>query len=225
MKWNRLLGKFWKKEVLISLDKIELLNYLPTNAVIIEAGAFDGEDTEDFAKCLPNSQIHSFECLPEYYEIAKTRIQNYSNVHLYPLALSDKSELLDFYVSTRHGELSASGSILQPKLHKEVHPEIKFEKKIKVQTTSIDDWSAEYQIEHVDFIWLDLQGAEMKALKGASHTLANVKAIFTEVSLIETYEAVPLYDNLKAFLFSKGFKVEREYLPYQDMGNVFFVKA
>ena len=225
MKLDRLLSKFWKKKVVISLDKVDLLNYLPSNAVIIEAGAFDGEDTEDFAKCLPSAQIHSFECLPEYYEIAKKRTQNYFNIHLYPLALSDKSELLDFYVSTRLGELSASGSILQPKLHKEVHPEIKFEKKIKVQAISIDDWSAKYQIGHVDFIWLDLQGAEMKALQGASHTLANVKAIFTEVSLIETYEGVALYENLKTFLFSRGFKVEREYLPYQDMGNVFFVKA
>jgi FkbM family methyltransferase len=218
---NRLLKK---KAVEIEIDKRNLISFLPSHPVILEAGVYDGRDTEEFAKILPQANIYGFECLPYYYEVATKRLEAYPNVSLYPIALSDKSEVLDFYVSTRQGEMTASSSILKPRLHTKVHPEVKFESRIKVQAVSVDDWADKCQIGKIDFMWLDLQGAELRVLKGANKSLVEVKAIFTEVSLIETYEAVPLYRDLKSFLLTKGFEVEREYLPYDDMGNVFFVK-
>jgi hypothetical protein len=48
--------------------------------------------------------------------------------------------------------------------------------------------------------------------------------IYTEVSLVETYEGVALYPELKAFLIEQGFVVKQEQLPWPDMGNVLFVR-
>jgi FkbM family methyltransferase len=215
---------FPKQDVEIAINKKQLAQYLPSNPVILEAGVCDGADTEEFARCFPLGKIHGFECLPYYQEVAKKRLERYPNVTLYPFALSDQCGELDFHVSTRQGEFFGSGSILTPKLHKEVHPQIVFKDTIRVQGITIDDWAQRYHIGPVDFLWLDLQGAEIKALKGSTRTLGHVKGIFTEVSLIETYEGVPLYDEVKAFLLSKGFTVKKEYLPYKDMGNVLFIK-
>lgn len=208
----------------LSIDKRELEKYLPKNPVIVEAGMFDAADTEEFAQVFPSGKIHGFECLPHYYELSCKRLGKYTNVATYQLALSDAAGELDFYVSTLKGELSASGSLLAPKLHQEVHPEVKFNERIKVKAITLDEWAAQYSISHVDFLWLDLQGAEIRALQGAEKMLQNVMGIFTEVSLIETYENVPLYEEVKSFLQSKGFKIEKEYLPYKDMGNVLFLK-
>jgi 2-O-methyltransferase len=222
------LKNFFKREQRqpdnLSIDKRELKMYIPENAVIIEAGMFDAADTEDFARVFPAGKIHGFECLPHYYDLSCKRLASYSNVATYPLALNDAVGELDFYVSTTNGELSASGSLLAPKLHQEVHPHVKFNERIKVKAITLDQWAVEYGIPQVDFLWLDLQGAEIRALQGAEKVLQNVKGIFTEVSLIETYENVPLYEEVKTFLQSKGFRIEKEYLPYKDMGNVLFLK-
>lgn len=187
---------FRKKNSEFSIPKQELKPFLPENPVIIEAGICDGTDTEDFAHHFPGATIHGFECLPYYFESASKRLSKFENVKLYPLALSDTSGELDFYVSTLHDNFYGSGSLLPPHLHQDVHPDIKFNQRIKVKSISLDEWAKEYQIDRVDFLWLDLQGAELKALHGAEKILKDVSAIFTEVSLIETYENVPLYDEV-----------------------------
>lgn len=215
---------FQNKPPEISIEKRDLKKILPPNPVILEAGVCDGLDTEEFARVFPDGQIYGFECLPHYFELAAKHLEKYPNVRIYPFALNNHSCELDFYVSTRKGQFYGSGSILKPKLHKEVHPEILFEEKIRVQAITIDDWAAKYNIAKVDFFWLDLQGAEIKALEGAEKILMTTKAIFTEVSLIETYQNVPLYLEIKSFLYSKGFKIHREFLPFKDMGNVLFLK-
>lgn len=215
---------FRRNEDEFSVSKRELKKYLPARPVIVEAGICDGTDTEEFARYFPKASIHGFECLPHYFETAKLRLSKYNNINIYPFALNDKSGEETFHVSTLNGEFSASGSILAPHRHRDVHPEIKFDQKIIVQTLSLDDWRSRYNIERVDFLWLDLQGAELKALHGAEKVLPDVKAIFTEVSLIETYENVPLYEEVRSFLNNRGFRIVREYLPYKDMGNVLFVK-
>ena len=37
---------------------------------------------------------------------------------------------------------------------------------IEVLTTSLDDWAAQHGVDRVDFLWLDLQGTELDALRG-----------------------------------------------------------
>ena len=218
--WHRLFGR----QPDFTVDKQQLKEYLSETCSILEAGVCDGDDTEAFATIFPNGHIHGFECVPHYQEVAQKRLEKYSNVTLYPYALSDTSGEVDFHVSTLNGHSFGSGSLLSPKLHKEVHPNILFESTIKVTTTTIDEWAQKYDIDKIDFLWLDLQGAEIKALRGAERILKNVKGIFTEVSLIETYEQVPLYEEVKSFLMARNFKVHKEYLPYKDMGNVLFLR-
>ncbi len=213
-----------KRAAEFSIPKEDLIKYLPQRPIIVEAGICDGTDTLEFAKIFPEGKIHGFECLPHYLQLATQRLSQYSNVALYPFALNDTSADVEFHVSTLKGEFYGSGSLLAPNLHKTVHPEIKFDRQIKVKSISLDDWMVEYKIDHVDFLWLDLQGAELRALHGANKILKDVKAIFTEVSLIETYKDVPLYGEVKSFLKDRGFNIAKEYLTYRDMGNVLFVK-
>lgn len=224
-KLTQLPRKFFrKKPVPFSVPKTELRKFIPEDATILEAGTCDGTDTEEFAKVFPKGHIYGFECMPNYFSQATARLQSYRNVSIYPFALNDKPGTLDFYVSTQQNEVTGSGSILRPKLHKELHPSIRFDETIKVEAITIDDWAERNGIKSIDFMWLDLQGAELKALHGAPRILKTVRGIFMEVSLIETYENVPLYDQVKTYLNNLGFQVEREFLPYRDMGNVLFIR-
>ena len=59
----------------------------------------------------------------------------------------------------------------------------------------------------MDFLWLDIQGHELAALKAAPHLLSGVSAIHTEVFFKESYAEVPLYAEVRAFLQKEGFAV------------------
>ena len=80
------------------------------------------------------------------------------------------------------------------------------------------------EIDKIDFLWLDLQGYELHVLKYGEKVLKGVMAVYTEVNLKELYDGAPLYDELRAWLEAKGFRVEREELPWEDAGNVLFVR-
>ena len=63
------------------------------------------------------------------------------------------------------------------------------EKKIKLETYSLDYLLEENKIKPIDYISLDTQGSELDIIKGGINTLnKNIVAIELEVSLIEFYE-------------------------------------
>ncbi|MBC7450981.1 MAG: FkbM family methyltransferase, partial [Cytophagales bacterium] len=82
--------------------------------------------------------------------------------------------------------------------------------KVLVQQTSIDSWLLKNNIRSVDFIKMDIQGAEIELLKGAQHTIEKYKPlIFTEAT--EDFLSIEkLFDTLidlgyaVYFISSKG---------------------
>jgi len=196
--------------------------FLPDNPIILEAGAHIGTDTLKMATYWPHSIIHAFEPVPAVLKELEGRIASFTNVYCYPLALSNTSGETTLFVS--NGESNGSSSLLPPKEHLIIHPSVSFDEKILVKTITIDDWARISNIQKVDFLWLDLQGVELKVLKSGTELLKSVKVIYTEVSLVENYEGGELYSDLREWLEFKGFRVVREELPWVDMGNVLFVR-
>jgi hypothetical protein len=91
--------------------------------------------------------------------------------------------------------------------------------------TTLDAWAAQNHVRRVDFLWLDMQGYELEALKSGVDLLQSVRGIQVEVSLKEVYEMAPLYPEVRQWIEEKGFRVEREALPWPDMGNVLFIRS
>jgi len=204
------------------LTKEQLRPYLPAEPTILEAGAHIGRDTVEMSKLWPKGTIHAFEPLPDLFAKLKAATRSCPNVLCHDTALSDRSGTLEFNVSG--GKSDASSSILSPKQHLEQHPDVSFERKISVKATTIAEWAHANGVDRVDFLWLDLQGYELFALKAAGDILPTVQAIYSEVYLKESYQGVPLYPELKEWLAGKGFRVEWEGLPWPDSGNVLFVR-
>lgn len=71
-----------------------------------------------------------------------------------------------------------------------------------VDTVRIDSIET---IDDVDFIKLDIQGGELKALEGAERALATAVMIQTEVAFVELYENQPLFADVDAYLRGRGF--------------------
>lgn len=204
------------------VSKEVIARYIPRNPVIIEAGAHIGLDTEELSRYFPEGEIYAFEPVPDLFLQLSERTRPCKNVHCIPVALSNQAGEAVMYVSG--GVSDGSSSLLPPKDHLTDHPDVIFEEKIHVACTTLDDWVAVNNIEKVDLLWLDMQGHELNALKAGSAVLEKVQAIYTEVNLKEVYEGTPLYGELREWLETRNFKVEVEEIPWEDGGNVLFVR-
>lgn len=196
--------------------------HLPNNAVIVEAGAHKGTDTAEMAYKWPGTTIHAFEPVPEIYKILNQNTDIYPNVKTYQLALSDSNGSAKFHTS--EGTSDESGSLLIPKEHLKIHPTVKFNKEIKVRTVMLDSWAKENNISKVDFMWLDMQGMELKVLKKSKIIFPNVKLLYTEINLKETYKGVGLYSEYKQWLISNGMTLIFENIYWKDSGNALFLR-
>lgn len=183
-----------------------VMPFLPRNPVILEAGAYDGADTillkRHFGR---NSTIHAFEPIPELYKRIAVKTHKYPYIYTYMLALGDFIGQSIFHISEINNATSASSSLLPPKDHCIHAPEVAFTKELEVSVTTIDQWAKDNKVGFIDFMWLDMQGYELNALKAAPNLLKTVRAILTEVEFVEAYKGQYLYHDVKNFLESEGF--------------------
>jgi FkbM family methyltransferase len=205
-----------------SINKQLLKKYLPPDPVIVEAGAHIGIDTIELACVFPKGKIYAFEPVSHIYEKLLNNTKSYNNIHCQKLALGDQNKMGEIFISS--GLSDGSSSLLLPKDHLIYHPEVNFEIKEAVIISTLDSWCDDHGIHKVDLLWLDLQGMELSVLKSSPKILKTVKALFTEVNIVPLYENSNLYPEYREWLINQNFKIEAEFIFWQDAGNVLFIK-
>ncbi len=116
--------------------------------VWIDAGAYDGTDTDRFIEwCSGNySEAHVFEPSDKHISKVRDKLQNFKNIHLYQKGLWDKEENLCFCISNNADSyVTNEGNDI-------------------IQTVAIDDISFS---SSPTFIKMDIEGSELNALIGA----------------------------------------------------------
>jgi FkbM family methyltransferase len=199
-----------------------IASVLPRSPVIVEAGAHNGSETLGMSAAMPGCTIHAFEPVPAVFAKLTERTKDLQNVRRYPLALGERNTSSPMFVSS--GGTDASSSLLRPKEHLNVSPHVRFESTIDVRTVTLADWARENNVSRVDFFWLDMQGNELAALRGAGDLLDTAAAIYTEVNLIELYEGAPLYHDVRTWIETRGFRVHTVDFRYPDSGDALFVR-
>ena len=178
------------------------------NPVILEIGACTGEDSLEFLREFSDIQLHCFEPDPRSVKIHQNTVKD-ARCQLHPIAISDVDGEAEFYQSTNNetetpewlqSEWLQSSSLKPPKNHLELYPWCKFENTVKVPTRSLDSWFAEQDIDQIDLIWADVQGAEENLIKGALKTLSHTKYFYTEYDDQEIYEGQITLQQIKALL-------------------------
>ena len=164
------------------------------NPTILEIGCHDGTNTLWFLEVFDFPKIFCFEPDPRAASRFKQKFEIRPEVSFYEYAISDKNGEETFYMSsgqeseTMPDGWDCSGSIRKPKNHLTVHPWCKFEKTMVVKTKTLDTWCREEKIDRIDFIWMDVQGAEIDVIRGGRKALRNTRYLYTEYSNKELYQ-------------------------------------
>ena len=206
--------------------------------IIFDIGACEGEDSIRYSKLFPNARFFCFEPLPKNQNHIKSNIHKYkaTNIELVPYALSDKNGIADFYVSSENNLKSKntsnhdwdignkSSSLLEPDRHHEIAPFIEFKEMIKVNTMRLDTFLDSKSLSNIDFIHMDVQGAELMVLSGAGKSMESIKSIWLEVANIHLYKAQPLVNDIYEFMKSHGFVLVKNSI-HGNCGDQFYINS
>jgi FkbM family methyltransferase len=188
---------------------------------ILHVGAHRCEERRLYANSAGcgDSDVLWVEAVPEYAEIAR---KDFPDARIVQAIVSDTEEEVDFIV-TNNG---MSSSFLELKEHKKEHPTIVEVKRFKAKTTTLYDiLSAQPDSKKFDFICLDIQGAELRAIKGLGSKLKQFNYIVTEVNEREMYAKCPLLPELEWWLSGEGFALEKVHMTEHGWGDALFKRT
>lgn len=190
---------------------------------IIHIGAHKAEELNDYlsAKVFDIVWIEGNENL---YNELKEKVKGLPDNKVISAIISDKDgEVVNFNI-TNNGE---SSSILELEKHKIHHPQIHVTETIELKTKTFDSIVKDENLylNKYDFLNLDIQGAELLALKGMKETLGHIKYIYTEVNTAELYKGCALIGEIDEYLSTFGFKrVDTKILEQYEWGDAFYIK-
>lgn len=199
--------------------------FLPKEPVIFEAGGHYGLDTQKFVDKWPSSYIISFEPNPNAFQKLVELSLKKDNIYPYPLALANFNGPGIFYVC--HGtngtdpQFEGASSLLPASEGMKIHY---MGPQISVNCVILDDWCKENQINKIDFMWLDLEGMELQALKSSPQILKTVSVIYTETNFQEFRIGMTQYSALRKFLEDSGFLLISHWYLENLQGNAIFVR-
>jgi len=190
---------------------------------VVHVGAHLGSEVGTYLE-MGFEKILLIEANPELARNLKEKYDAYPQVSIAHCAASSESGFVELNIT--NGDQQSS-SILPLGLHSEVYPQIQVQSKVRVPADTVDNILASKQLKPEDFNFLnvDIQGAELLALKGATQLLEHIRAINSEVNFAELYQGCPLFFELNDWLKARGFRVVKLCTPYHETwGDGFFVR-
>ena len=146
-----------------------------------------------------------------------------TNELVFNFAISDVDDKIYEFNITNNGQ---SSSILELDKHLIHHPTIYVSETMNIQSKRMDTLIREknININNYDFLNIDIQGAELLALKGFGDLLYNIKYIYTEINKNYLYKDCALVDEIDEYLISYGFDRVETSMTEFEWGDALYVK-
>jgi FkbM family methyltransferase len=140
--------------------------------VIFDVGANHGQSAIKYSKWFPKSEIHCFEPVPRTMEILKNNTKSFKNIHYHEYGLSN-------HAGTERINLLSDDSMSTFHLHpSDVDMKVG---QLNVEVRSIDEVMDELNINYIDLLKVDAEGADLEVLQGASQAFSEERVAFVQV--------------------------------------------
>jgi FkbM family methyltransferase len=145
------------------------------------------------------------------------------NINIVQAVITDKDDEELSFMITNNKE---SSSIFNFGTHAIEHPHVFEIERRRLKSITLNTLFERNNIPHdrFDFINIDIQGAELKALKGAVHILPHIKAIYAEVNEKMLYEGAGLLPELDEYLATFNFTRVITNMTQHGWGDALYIK-
>ncbi len=194
--------------LIIDKNKEEIKN-------IVIVGAYDGFEISKMLQTYPNANFFAFEAHPDHFKKLKDNYDTVERVKCYHLAIADMPG--EIFLHPTNIEAAASTLPLKMEADKELNIDASQDPlnqyqisnlpKIKVEANALDNITDLAGLD-IDMLWIDVQGAELNVLKGASEMLKRTSALFMEVWMTKTlYQGQCLAHDIRDFVATYDFEL------------------
>ncbi len=158
---------------------------------IIEIGSLNGNDALFFKTCFPESNVYCIEGLPDNYN---TYLKNLTNITPINIVIADYDGEITYHkknVNGIHGILNRGD---------EYGTET-----ITLECKTIKTLCNDYNIQSIDFVKIDVEGATYEILNGMSEMLDTIKIMHIETESYPFFKGQKLHDEVADYLTNKDF--------------------
>lgn len=170
---------------------------------VVHVGANTGGEKDYYKKY--GLRVVWVEPIPEVFQVLKANLDGYAGQLAFQALVTDQDNVeYKFHISDNGG---LSSSIFDLKMHKDIWPEVAYNKTITLQSTTLTSLLRKERINADDYdaLIMDTQGSELLVLKGAEAILNGFKFIKTEVADFESYAGCCQLRDIDRFLKEHGF--------------------
>lgn len=187
---------------------------------VLHIGASEGQEAIEYHN-LKAKRVVWIEAIPWVYDKLVRHISKFQGQEALNYCIGDvDGKWIAFNEANNGGQ---SSSILELGTHKMVHPEVKYIDKTSMKMRRID--KIDHDFSGLDFLNIDLQGAEMLALKGMGDMIDQFKFLYLEVNKQHLYVGCPLIEEIEEYIGQYGFKrMELQWCGNTNWGDAFYIK-
>jgi FkbM family methyltransferase len=192
--------------------------------VIFDIGANRGQTTPTYRKWFPEATIYCFEPFAASFATLKEAFPNCRFVQPFQLAVSDGVGTRSFYCANE----SVMNSLLPLSPRADLLTTSTGSGTIEVQSTTLDAFCSENNVTRIDILKIDVQGAEVQVLSGATGLLRDqlVRMVYLEVNFNEIYLGQAFFHDVSGFLHSHGYSLYGLYqMAYSPVGPIGWADA
>ena len=188
-------------------------NFLKDGDTILDIGANHGIYSLAFSSIGKNTKVIAVEPFNFYKKIIKdnSKINNFNNIFFINRVVSNCKK----YYNLDYSRSYVTASIIK---------KFKLKKKLKkILSITIDDLIKKLRIKKLDFIKMDIEGAEILALEGAKNTIKKFLPTIAMECSIEQFRKIKLPKNYKKFILTSEGKLKKSLFLDKDQSTIILV--
>lgn len=190
---------------------------------IFDVGANVGEWSMLISKVYPKCEVHSFEIIPSTCENLIVKTRSMPNIIVNNVGLSDRSGAVTMSISKRDSSVATACRIEGMRFHDDY-----YSSEMECNVTTGAQYVEDHEIKFIDFLKIDVEGMDLKVLRGFGDKLFLVKIIQFEYGIFNIASHDLLSDYF-ILLQRYGFVVGKVYpnkvhffeyhFSYEDFGG------
>ncbi len=191
---------------------------------VVHVGAHVGQEHGQYARAGLVEQVW-IEPQPDVYEQLVAALPKSPAVRAFRCACGDEPGIAQMRVLANAG--GAASSLLDPSAYlQREFPNMPVTGTVPVEVRRLDDLLAEHGLDRgeLSLLAMDVQGFELRVLRGAPRTLARTALVLCEVAKVELYNGGATIDTVDAELAGAGFERMLLRMEKHGWGDAIYVR-